>query len=589
MKRRFCLFSILPLLLTGCSNHDDVKTFISNARQHESFFNDSYFLKDNKTFHQEIALISYANALATIEKDDDYPTHGDNLYSLVKSEGFQNIYLSETFKIKPTLDSVAYSFSYKQIEDFTLVNITVRSGSYGAEWASNITIGEEGNAKGFQDSSDILFADLGNYLNTNNISGHTKFWLSGYSRGGSIANLTAGNMLNKIQDGDFFSTLLTTKDDIYAYCFEPPLCVDSSLYDSKNELYQGIHNIINFNDFVAKFYPSKLGFVRFGRDYYYPDRLTDIYFNSSERRKMISTYHFAPNGHRFGTYTVDEWKFYDCGLEDAKEQNLPRESVYPSMGRFVTQFINIVATSQFFNRQMYYQMYQPALRDLINAVFGFNPKVSGIDLSGSILVDILFTYSFAQTIFAELQAKDYSSFASDLEFMFYMLFNANEENIDEVKALYDGIYYLLLLNLASLDRTDLLLQLLSRDNLLQINYPHSTELNYYFLKSCDERLYGKDACKLNDGTYQTLHIKTPAKISIFENNLKKQIFNYENGKMITDTLSAEKLADGSIDIYLPKNGDYNYEIDSSKIVLVDVDQNGNETIKKENLEKTGHF
>ncbi len=86
-----------------------------------------------------------------------------------------------------------------------------------------------------------------------------------------------------------------------------------------------------------------------------------------------------------------------------------------------------------------------------------------------------------------------------------------------------------------------------------------------------------------------MHIKTPTKISIFENNLKKQIFNYENGKMITDTLSAEKLADGSIDIFLPKNGDYNYEIDSSKIVLVDVDQYGNETIKNENLEKTGHF
>ena len=69
---------------------------------------------------------------------------------------------------------------------------------------------------------------------------------------------------------------------------------------------------------------------------------------------------------------------------------------------------------------------------------------------------------------------------------------------------------------------------------------------------------GNRACKFNDGTYQVLHIAEPQDFSIIEKNIKKTVFEYKNGVMSSNHLSAEKFADGTIDIYLPNNGDYEY-------------------------------
>ena len=150
---------------------------------------------------------------------------------------------------------------------------------------------------------------------------------------------------------------------------------------------------------------------------------------------------------------------------------------------------------------------------------------------------------------------------------------------DAIKALYNDLWYFLLFLGPSLaSREDLLLQLLSRDNLINLVPPHYTDLNYSFLLSCDSRLYGKAACKMNDGTYRVLEIKTPDSVTIYESHLKKNVFTYSNGKMASDTLSAEKLADGSIRVYLPKNGSYQYTISAPSVTLYNVNEYGEETV-----------
>ena len=100
---------------------------------------------------------------------------------------------------------------------------------------------------------------------------------------------------------------------------------------------------------------------------------------------------------------------------------------------------------------------------------------------------------------------------------------------------------------------------------------HMPEVSYSFLSACDTRFLGDKACKLNDGSYYLMHVTTPTYFSIYENNLDKEVFTYKDGQMISDCLSAEKLADGSLDIYLPKNGKYNYDSDSTNISLSNVD------------------
>ena len=102
---------------------------------------------------------------------------------------------------------------------------------------------------------------------------------------------------------------------MYAYCFEPPLGVEMNLDNARIDLYHGIHNLVNYNDFVPLVAPFEWGFVRYGVDHYYPDRLNDIYFDETERQKIISLYHFTYGAEKFTDYSVDKWKFFDIGEE----------------------------------------------------------------------------------------------------------------------------------------------------------------------------------------------------------------------------------------------------------------------------------
>ena len=60
--------------------------------------------------------------------------------------------------------------------------------------------------------------------------------------------------------------------------------------------------------------------------------------------------------------------------------------------------------------------------------------------------------------------------------------------------------------------------------------------------------------------------------------------------MISDHVSAEKLADGSLDIYLPKNGEYEYICNSDGINLAEVDPVAGESLTSvTSLPQSGEF
>ena len=330
MKKIIAILSVCIITLVACGTNSQSVSFWLNDEQFETLYDDSYFLLDNKDYHQEIAYASYASAMASKKKKKEYSKRSNNLVNLWKKEKFTNIYINESYKVKPTLDSVGYGIASKKINDFNLITITIRSGGYDAEWASNLTAGDDGNISGFQDPANIVLEGLDEYISTYNIEGHTKFWINGHSRGGSVANLLAGTILTNISLGTFNDKLTTTKEDVYAYCFEPPNGVCLPLETDKSELYYGIHNLINFNDVVAMLYPTTWGLYKFGQNHYYSDRITDINFDARERRKMVDDYHFAKNAKDLPRYTVDEWEFYDPGKDQAELTNCPRESLHPS-------------------------------------------------------------------------------------------------------------------------------------------------------------------------------------------------------------------------------------------------------------------
>lgn len=582
MRVKFKFILLLPIVFSNisCSSSDKI-TFQTDSDTFETYYNDYYFMTDNSVYSEEIALASHAMALATFNEDEDYTNRSNYLRDLWKKEGFDIIWMSDSYYRQPETDSIGYGIAAKEVQlmggKFTLVAIAVRGGNYDGEWASNVTLGKEGNAQGFDEASNQVLSGLNDFLNNYSISGNIKIWISGFSRAAITSNMVAGKILNRLEEGEYLGNNVSYRDrDIFAYCFEPPMGVYTSIENARKSLYGGIHNLLNYNDIVPLVAPVEWGFTRYGVDHYYPDRLNDIFFDRSEREKLLSMYQFTYGAHNFPKYTVDEWEFFDVGETIANEHNLPRESIHPSQGRFSRAFIQEFANVGVGSRQMWNQYVEYGIRELMATIFGLNPKIDKIKIEN--LTKMIFEYDFIQTMILEIQQDQPSNFASDVRLLFLQAFNATEENMQDVSNLYMNLYpFLVMFGMAFKNRKDVLAQLFYRDNAMGLIIGHIPSLSYAFLRACDSRFNGEGACQLNDGNYYILRIDNPDEFSLMEKQLKKEVFTYKDGVMESNCLSAEKYADGHIDIYLPKNGHYEYVTNGGSLSLYNVDPLEKET------------
>lgn len=589
-KIKFLLLLPVMLPIVSCSSDNKI-TFKCANDTFVTYYSDSYFNMNNDEMHHEIALASHAMALATFNNDDDYTKRKNNLVDLWNKEGFTNQYYNSSYNEKPGIDTIGYGIASKDVNIFggkyTLIAIAVRGGYYEGEWASNFKIGKEGNAQGFDEASNLVIDGLTNYISTYGISGHIKIWISGFSRAAITSNMVAGKLLNRLNDNDLISTNVKYgKGDIYAYCFEPPIGVEASTNVLDAALYKGIHNFVNYNDLVPLVAPCEWGFTRYGTDHYYPDRLTDIYFDYSEREKLISQYHFTPGAQNFPKYTVDNWKFFNVGGKHVKENNLPIESLHPSQGRFSRALVHALATSGFENRLYYNALIEDGIRAMMATIMGANEKIQGIDTTK--IIDVIFEYAFIKNLINDLENNLAVEFTEDLRMLFYQLFGANENNFEDISALFSENFMFFADFARGLKkRQDITAQLLYRDNAMNLVIGHMPQLSYSFLSSCDPRLHKDEACKFNDGTYYILHLDEPSEFSLYEKNIDQTVFTYKNETMESEYLACEKFYDGSINIYLPKNGEYEYVGGVKNIKLINVDSYNNETIINESLPITG--
>lgn len=149
-------------------------------------------------------------------------------------------------------DAVGIAIASKQLSDTTLVAIILR-GTLDAEWYSNFDIGNSTNHNGFQNACDHTLKKLDMYLTNYGIDiDHTKFLVTGHSRGGAAANLVAASLI------DTYS-----KDNVYAYTFATPNTTKSPDYNHSK--YKGIFNFVNPQDFICYIPLQSWGFNKYGK------------------------------------------------------------------------------------------------------------------------------------------------------------------------------------------------------------------------------------------------------------------------------------------------------------------------------------
>lgn len=209
-----------------------------------------------------------------------YPGKDKNAKSMLETCGFSSFESYNTYDQAPINDSIGYVIASKQItvwdettqsnKEFTLIAVAVRGAGYGAEWASNVTIGDKSTNKlpsngrhwGFDDAAKTVCNGIQSYLTAHDISGDAKYWITGFSRAGATANLVAGYVTD-----DAESIYHTHQRDVYGFTWECP----QGASQNENALnYKNIHNIINAMDAVPKVSPDAFQHQRLGVDYVMP-------------------------------------------------------------------------------------------------------------------------------------------------------------------------------------------------------------------------------------------------------------------------------------------------------------------------------
>ncbi|MDR1642359.1 MAG: chitobiase/beta-hexosaminidase C-terminal domain-containing protein [Clostridiales bacterium] len=232
------------------------------------FYDDTYFYENAFEYNPSLASISLSLGLsagASVE-EDDYADKTGNAQDLFNSLGFANFSASAGMTEKPTADSIGAVAASKTISyekgQYTLIALAVRGNAYEAEAADNANIGASGNHAGYEASADKVISFLDSYIKDNGITGDIKLWISGYGRGGAVANIAAG----RIGDAESFAGCALAPEDTFTYTFEAP----AGVLESNRKSIGNIFNIVNRNDLMTKLAPRTWSFGRHGIDVFLP-------------------------------------------------------------------------------------------------------------------------------------------------------------------------------------------------------------------------------------------------------------------------------------------------------------------------------
>ncbi len=251
-----------------------------NEMTNKATYSDSYF-KENTGYNHELAWLTLCLELSSWTADvskwssgkaynsSEVMPNNDELselrYKYIK-DAYSAIGFDETYfynydvSLNDASDKVAFSVATKKdVCGATLVAVVIRGGVYGGEWKSNFNVGNgEEYHEGFYNAAKAVYDKVVEHPDYSEVNGNIKLWVTGYSRGGAVANLLSSMLFDEAEKSEKFDA-----SDIFSYTFAAP----QGLTNKKNvtdDLYKNIYNIVNPGDIVPLVAPSGWGFSLYG-------------------------------------------------------------------------------------------------------------------------------------------------------------------------------------------------------------------------------------------------------------------------------------------------------------------------------------
>lgn len=353
------------------AGHDDSKT------DHPCPFtySDEYFTQSGYNYRQDLATVTMAMCFAAGNVADParYKEGPANLIDFFDQIGFKDFEANRDFTERPGRNTFGVGIANKVInvdgEKYTVIGIGLRGCGYYAEWAGDLNVGLEGEHTGFAICRDTALAFLKEYLAKHTeITGNIKLWCTGYSRGAAGTNMLGGAIDDIIASGGSIGkNVKLTADDVYFYCYEPPMGADASKLGSS--IYNNIHNIVNYNDLVVKVAPECMGFGRYGVDHVLPSAKLDDNYDElkADMLEVFSTFENA------GTYRIDNFKYVTVTPKAtiSKIINL-KNGITMTQGEFLDRFVQKLFTEVFTTRAEIYAA-QDDISEIVLPLIGTYP------------------------------------------------------------------------------------------------------------------------------------------------------------------------------------------------------------------------
>lgn len=290
--------------LTGDAQTGEFDFYIRKPQRATYVYRDSDFRLPSTTYNQKLALMSLNLAVAGFgdEREGVKPEDSTHfLEEMFDKIGFSDVFINADYKKESEANSMGVAIAHKKIRGQSVIAVVLRGGGYRREGSGNLNVGNVSEHAGWSIGRNKAIRALVDYMREydDKISDHPKFWITGYSRGAAVANMTANFMDcaldvasgeatvdSIVPDSDrvteekqlmremseILKTNMVDYEDIYGYSFGTPAGAfeceekDASGYTNHND--PDINNIwsqANPEDPVSYVVPEyRLNFYRYG-------------------------------------------------------------------------------------------------------------------------------------------------------------------------------------------------------------------------------------------------------------------------------------------------------------------------------------
>ena len=356
-------------------------------------YSDSLFEGSGEELDPHLRTMSLAMAMSSFmsyrEDKTDYTDRCENFEKLMDSIGFTDVYHNASFDRKPTRYSIGVAIARKQVaageKKYTVLAVGVRGAAYETEWAGNVLVGKNGQARGFAYAASQVLSCIRTYERKHGITENAKIWIAGFSRAGAVSNLV-GEELNA-DPGRY----ATTRRDIYCYTFEAP----QPEVKSTAPICRNIHNTVSPADVVPMIVPSAWGFGRVGHpvpghsgSYVRDDTLIPTPGTEGYEQKKEAMLKKLAELDPEAEYVIDSFSAYrwqpSSGETAADGSVSVAEKEEISQSEFLSEFVGwLNGTLPKNAREAYADEYEEAFSELVRVIMQSGPEQKEKIVSGA--------------------------------------------------------------------------------------------------------------------------------------------------------------------------------------------------------------